>query len=87
MIEALVDWDDPNDPHGNTSHVAEHGLTPDEVESVLLAPRSIQEVSRSTERPAVFGTTFTGKHIVVIFEWLHEDEPTIVRPVTAYEVN
>ncbi|WP_261343963.1 hypothetical protein [Tautonia marina] len=35
--DALVAWDDEDDLSGNLHHVIEHGLSPDEVESVLLA--------------------------------------------------
>jgi hypothetical protein len=29
---ALIDWDDPKEDGSNTAHIAEHGLTPEEVE-------------------------------------------------------
>jgi hypothetical protein len=32
LHDALVDWDEPEDDGSNTAHVAEHGLTPEEVE-------------------------------------------------------
>ena len=31
--DALFDWDEPDDEGGNIAHIAEHGLTPEEVES------------------------------------------------------
>jgi uncharacterized DUF497 family protein len=86
MEDALVDWDDPTDLDGNTDHVAEHGLTPEEVESVLLNPNAIQDVSGSTGRPAVFGMTNTGRFIIVVYEVLNADDPLIVRPITSYDV-
>ena len=45
MEDALFDWDDPTDPDGNTAHIAEHGLTPDEVESVLRDRNASYSVS------------------------------------------
>ncbi len=51
MIDALVIWDDADDPDGNTAHVAEHGLTPDEVDEVLLDPDLPEGTSRSSGRP------------------------------------
>lgn len=81
----LVDWDDDNEPDGNVRHVAEHDLTREEVESVLLDPEAVRDFSRSRGRPVVFGTTYTGRFIIVIYEELCDD-PEIVRPVTAYEV-
>lgn len=39
-MDAQVIWDD--EPDGNVDHVAEHGLTPDEVDAVLLDPAIVQ---------------------------------------------
>jgi hypothetical protein len=86
MEHALIDWDDAVDPDGNTAHIAEHGLTPDEVESVLRDRNSSYGVSDSTGRPTAFGTTNTGRYIMVVYETLNPTNPMIVRPVTAYEV-
>jgi hypothetical protein len=86
MEHALTDWDDPGDPEGNTAHIGEHGLTPEEVESVLRDPNASHDVSGSTGRPIAFGTTNTGRYIVVVYEVLNPDDPLIVRPVTAYDV-
>lgn len=86
MEHALIDWDDATDPDGNTAHIAEHGLTPDEVESVLRDRTASYGVSDSTGRPAVFGTTNSGRFIIVVYETLNPVDPMIVRPVTAYEV-
>lgn len=36
LRDALIDWDDPNDEGSNTAHIAEHDLTPEEVESALF---------------------------------------------------
>lgn len=87
MEHALADWDDPTDPDGNTAHIAEHGLTRDEVESVVRDRNASYGVSDSTGRPAVFGTTYTGRYIFVVYETLNPVDPMIVRPVTAYEVS
>jgi len=86
MEDALVDWDDPTDPDGNVAHIAEHGLTPEEVESVLLDPNATHDVSGSTGRPVAFGTTTTGRFIAVVYDVLNLDDPLIVRPITAYDV-
>jgi hypothetical protein len=86
MEDALVDWDEPSDPDGNTAHIAEHDLTPEEVESVLRNPDAPHDTSGSTGRPSVFGTTFTGRFIIVVYEVLNSDDPLIIRPVTAYDV-
>jgi uncharacterized DUF497 family protein len=86
MEDALIDWDDASDPDGNAAHIAEHGLTPDEVESVLRDPRASHDVSGSSGRPIAFGATHTGRFIAVVYEVLNLDDPLILRPITAYEV-
>jgi hypothetical protein len=86
MHDALIDWDDADDERGNTAHIAEHGLTPEEVDSVLRDERSQFDLSDSSGRPIAFGTTFTGRFIAVVFEVLNLADPLILRPITAYEV-
>ena len=82
MIPTVI-WDD--DPGGNVEHIAINGLTPEEVDSVLMDPNIPQRVSRSSGRPCKFGWTDTGKHIIVIWNIEYED-PLTIYPVTAYEV-
>lgn len=75
-------WDRDDRPDGNVQHVAAHGLTKEDVESVLAkAKRSVR--SRSTGRPCVFGHTPAGEYIIVVF--VHIDAETVY-PVTAYPV-
>ena len=74
-------WDD-DDPEGNVQHIAEHGLTINEVEFVLDNPTS-NSMSHSSGRPCCFGFTPAGEHIIVIYELIDED---IVYPVTAFHV-
>jgi hypothetical protein len=78
-----VVWDD--EPGGNVEHVAANGLTPDEVEEVLLDDSVPTAHSASTDRPCKFGHTSTGKYIIVVWDELEED-PRMIYPVTAYEV-
>jgi len=75
-------WDLDDDPDGNVWHIAEHGVTPEEVEEVF-DDISDHDVSRSTGRPAVFGDTRAGRHLIVVYEEV--DDETIY-PITAYEV-
>jgi hypothetical protein len=86
MIDAQIIWDDPDDPDGNTAHVAEHGLTPDEVDEVLLDPGLPQGTSRSSGRPYKAGWTSTGRHIFVTWD-VECDDPPVIRPVTAYDID
>ena len=86
MDHALIDWDDAGDTDGNTAHIGENGLTPEEVESVLRDPNASHDVSGSTGRPVAFGMTHTGRFIAVVYEVLNPDDPLILRPITAYDV-
>jgi hypothetical protein len=82
-MNPTVIWDD--DPGGNVEHIAINGLTPEEVDEVLLDTTIPIDRSRSTGRPCKFGWTSTGKHIVVVWDVV-SDDPLILLPVTAYEV-
>ena len=75
-------WDEEDDPLGNVQHIAEHGLTTDEVEAVLNELDSA-DGSDSSGRPCVFGFTPASEYIIVIFESIDEDS---IYPVTAYHV-
>ena len=70
------------EPGGNVEHIAEHDLTPDDVEAVLLYPVA-EDISRSSGRPMVYGFTPDGRYIVVVYEEI--DDHTLY-PVTAYIV-
>jgi uncharacterized DUF497 family protein len=86
LSDALIDWDDPDDKRGNTAHIAEHGLTLDEVVSALLDDQTTFDVSDSSGRPIAFGFTDTGRFVAIVFEVLNLDNPLVIRPITAYEV-
>jgi hypothetical protein len=75
-------WDLDDDPEGNVEHIAEHGLSKDDVRWVLEHPLH-HEVSRTSGRPMVYGYTSYGVYILVAYEKV--DEQTVY-PVTAYEV-
>lgn len=87
LRDALIDWDDPADEGSNAVHIAEHGLTAEEVESALFDDDTTFDVSDSSGRPIAFGTTVTGRFVAVVFEVLNVADPLIIRPVTAYEVS
>jgi uncharacterized DUF497 family protein len=82
MLYHAIIWDLDDDPDGNSQHCADHGIAKEEVEEVLQNPEDV-DVSRSSGRPAVFGTTNTGRHLMVVCEVV--DAETIY-PITAYEV-
>jgi len=83
MRISQIVWDLDDDPDGNVQHLAEHRITIEEAEEVLVAAEEVV-ASNSSGRPVVFGETTTGKYIAVIFEIANED-PLAVYPVTAYE--
>ena len=76
-------WDLDDDPDGNVQHIAEHGLSVDEVEDVLYAAEEVI-ASQTSGRPITFGETSTGRYIAVVFEVIDEN-PLTVYPITAYE--
>ncbi len=76
-------WDLDEDADGNVQHIAEHGITVEEVEDVLYAAEEVV-ASQSSGRPITFGEASTGKYLAVVFEVV-EEEPLAVYPVTAYE--
>lgn len=86
LRDASIDWDEPEDEGSNTAHIAEHGLTPEEVESVLYDAKTTFDWSDSSGRPIAFGSTDTGRFIAVVFEVLNLADPLVLRPITAYEV-
>jgi len=78
-------WDLDDEPDGNVQHVGEHGLTKEEVDSVLLNPNNEVDESHSSGLPVTFGFTETGRHIIVVWENVLDD-PKTVYPITAYDV-
>lgn len=75
-------WDLDDDPHGNVQHIAEHGVTKEEVEEVFQNATDA-DVSRSSGLPVIFGDTSTGRHLMVVYEEVDIDT---AYPVTAYDV-
>ena len=64
-------------------HFAEHGVSPEDFESVILDPDAIG-ISRSSGRPMSYGYTADGRYIACVYEMI--DDMTVY-PVTAYEVS
>lgn len=77
-----VIWDNEDAEDGNVRHIAEHGLTMEDVDWVLENPTE-EKTSSSTGRPCCFGYTPGGDFIIVVYEQVSKDA---VYPVTAYEV-
>ncbi len=64
------------------AHLAEHGVTPEDFEAVVMRPVDARR-SRSSDLPAAFGYTEDGRYIIAIYDFV--DDITVL-PVTAYEV-
>jgi uncharacterized DUF497 family protein len=75
-------WDNDDQPDGNVQHIAEHGLTTEDVEHVLENPKE-EGISSSTGRPCCFGYTVGGEFIIVVYEQIEKET---IYPITAYEV-
>ena len=70
-MDRMFLWDDA--PGSNVEHIAEHGLAPEEVESAFDNIET-ETTSRSSGRPAIFGRTFKGDVIFVVYELDHDDD-------------
>ena len=68
--------------NGNVAHIAENGLTPDDVEPIVLNPDRVG-VSRSSGRPFAFGETKDGRVSAVVYDQI---DKFTVYPITAFEV-
>lgn len=77
----MFDWDEQNE-----EHIAEHGLSPAEVEEALLDPRRIEAPAYSValeERRGVIGASDTGRILFVVVT----RREGLIRVVTAYDAN
>lgn len=82
----FIEWDAEDETRGNVRHIADNGLSIDEVEDVLYDPASRPGQSRSSKRPALIGRTSTGKTIIVTYERHKDAGHVVIRPVSAYEI-
>lgn len=64
------------------NHLAEHDISPDDFEQVVMQPERTGK-SRSTGNPVAWSYTQDGRYILAVYEKI--DFGTVV-PVTAYEV-
>lgn len=85
MSEIVLTWDLDDDPQGNVRHLAEHGISKDEVREVLENPTNSSARSRLSGEDVTFGYTATGRYLIVV--WSHvDDDPLTVYPITVYDV-
>ena len=80
MPRIKIVWD--FEPDGNVDHIAEHDLSPDDIEEVFWNPIGY-DTSRSTGRPVVYGFAPDGRYILVVYEEL---DTQTVYPITAFEI-
>jgi hypothetical protein len=84
--ERLMPWYEVfwnyEDADGNVAHIAENGLTPEEVDFILMDPEETA-ISRASGRPIAFGFLPDGRYVCVVYEVI--DESTLY-PVTAFEI-
>jgi uncharacterized DUF497 family protein len=81
-----IEWDEPGDVPNNVDHIAEHGVTQEEVEDVLASvPDSEVIRSRSSGRPSVIGDTAEGRTLFVAFERREDGGFVVIYPITAYD--
>ncbi|SFI07443.1 hypothetical protein [Planctomicrobium piriforme] len=66
----------------NELHIAEHGVTTEEFEEVVMDPDEVT-LSRTSGLPAAFGMTSSGKYLCCIYEEFNDLQ---IHPVTAFEV-
>lgn len=81
MAYVEIIWDLDDEPTGNVQHIAEHGLTKEDVEHAL-ANLWDEDTSESSGLPIAFGPALDGREIVVVYE---EIDDMHVYPLTAYE--
>jgi len=75
-------WDDEDNPNGNVRHIAQHELSIQDVEHVLLHAIS-EGISRKSGCPIAWGYTPGGRYIAVVYEEVIEGT---IRVRTAYDV-
>jgi hypothetical protein len=65
MADLRFIWDLEDEPEGNVQHIAEHGITQDEVEEVVSNHHDEAIASKSSGLPLTFGwTTITLRMIL-----------------------
>ena len=73
------EWDERNE-----EHIAEHSVTPEEVEACFFNPYIWKRKKRSRRRYYLYGQTDGGRYLFIVFE-LYSDG--VVRPISARNMN
>lgn len=88
MEEIIFDWDELDIIDGNTRHILDVGVDPRDVEDIILDQDAERELTRTSAkhpepRYLVWGVNSQGDTLGVVYE-RGDDDPRIVRPVTAW---
>jgi uncharacterized DUF497 family protein len=81
--DALIAWDDEDDPQGNVQHIAHNGISMEDFEAILTGTRPQRGRSRSTGRRTAWGALSDGREIVIVYE-VESTHPLVIRPITAF---
>jgi hypothetical protein len=81
----IFDWDDEEEPNGNTRHIISAGYEPEDIEDAIRAHRGPVGRTRETNRPLIVAD-IDGEETYVVFEIEADDDIVIVTPVTAFPV-
>lgn len=82
MLFYQLIWDHEEDKDGNVQHIAEHGITVEEVEEVLQDRYSDTTESLSSGEKLTFGYTVAGRYLGVVWEKI---EDGVGKPITAFD--
>ena len=69
---------------GNIEHIAEHNISPDEVEQAIYSSSCRKRKGRGQEIDYVFGQTDTGRYLFVVLRDLREG---VAFPITARDMS
>ena len=88
MIDVQVAWDDEenDDPSrfNNVRHIAEHGVSQDDVEDVIYDPASVVERGSRPDRFEIVGRTRDGRLLRIPFVFRNRD-PDVIYPITTFD--
>ena len=83
MKVAGFDWDD-----GNWPKCGKHGVSPEEIEQVLLGNPSVMLDPHPDEpRMRAIGRTKAGRFVFLVFMLRQDDIKTLLRPISARFMN
>jgi hypothetical protein len=81
--DAIIVWDDADEPHSNLRHIQDAGYTPEEVEHVLRSREAIDVVNEGDAEFAVRGYTQCGEFVHIPYD-VWSTDPVILYPRTIF---